>query len=133
MASIHPNVEVTLEQITAFCEKWQIVQFELFGSVLRDDFRPDSDIEVLVTFAPGKGGTLYDLLHMEEELKALFGRDVDLVQRPVIEKSPNYIRRKNILTSTQRVYAARSRAAVRHAHRRRGDSLPDPGRIKSYV
>jgi uncharacterized protein len=98
---------VTPEQIAAFCQKWHIIQFELFGSVLRDDFRPDSDVDVLVTFAPGKGGTLYDLLHVEAELKELFGRDVDLVQRPVIEKSPNYIRRKNILTSTQRVYAAR--------------------------
>ena len=106
MASIHPNVEVTQEQITAFCQKWQITQFELFGSVLRDDFRPDSDVDVLVTFAPDSRGTLFDLVHMEDELKALFGRDVDLVQRPVIEKSDNYIRRKNILTSTKRVYAA---------------------------
>ena len=106
MASIHPHVDVTLEQITAFCQKWQITQFELFGSVLRDDFRPESDIDVLVTFAPGAGGTLYDLVHMENELKALFGRRVDLIQRPVIEKSENYIRRRNILSSTQRVYAA---------------------------
>lgn len=106
MPSIHPNVDVTLEQITVFCQKWQIVRFELFGSVIRDDFGPDSDVDVLVTFAPGKGGTLYGLLHMEDELKALFRRDVDLIQRPVIEKSHNYIRRKNILTSTQRVYAA---------------------------
>jgi uncharacterized protein len=107
MAGINPNVDVTPEQIAAFCQKWHIIQFELFGSVLRDDFRPDSDVDVLVTFAPGMGGTLYDLLHVEGELKELFGRDVDLVQRPVIEKSPNYIRRKNILASTQRVYAAR--------------------------
>jgi hypothetical protein len=107
MASIHPNVEVTLEQITAFCQKWHIVQFELFGSVLRDDFRPDSDIDVLVTFAPGMGGTLYNLVDMEDELKAVFGREVDLLQRPVIEKSANYIRRRNILSSTKRVYATR--------------------------
>ncbi len=107
MVSIHPNVEVTHEQIAAFCQKWQIVEFELFGSVLRDDFRPDSDVDVLVTFAPGSGGTLYDLVHMEHELKELFGRDVDLVQRPVIEKSENYIRRKNILSSTKRIYATR--------------------------
>ena len=106
MASIHPHVDVTLEQITAFCQKWHIVQFELFGSVLREDFRPDSDVDVLVTFAPGSGGTLYDLVHMEDELKALFGREVDLVERAAIERSENYIRRRNILSSTRPVYAA---------------------------
>jgi hypothetical protein len=106
MASIHPNVDVTLEQIAAFCQKWQITQLELFGSVLRDDFRPDSDVDVLVTFAPGSGGTLYDLVHMEDELKALFGREVDLVERAAIERSENYIRRRNILSSTRPVYAA---------------------------
>jgi predicted nucleotidyltransferase len=106
MASIHPNVTVTHEQIAAFCQKWQIVQFELFGSVVRDDFRPDSDVDVLVTFAPGSGGTLYDLVHMEDELKALFGREVDLVERAAIERSENYIRRRNILSSTRPVYAA---------------------------
>ncbi len=107
MSTIHPHVSVTHDQIAAFCQKWNIIQFELFGSVLRDDFRPDSDVDVLVTFAPRMGGTLYDLVHMEDELKELFGRDVDLVQRSVIEKSENYIRRKNILSSTQRVYATR--------------------------
>jgi predicted nucleotidyltransferase len=106
MATIHPNVDVTPEQIAAFCEKWQIIQFELFGSVLRDDFRPDSDIDVLVTLAPDSHGTLFDLVHMEDELKALFERDVDLVERPVIEKSENYIRRRNILSSTRPVYGA---------------------------
>lgn len=106
MASIHPNVHVTHEQIAAFCQKWQIVQFELFGSVLRDDFRPDSDVDVLVTFAPDSHGTLFDLVHMEDELKALFGRNVDLAERSAIEQSENYIRRRNILGTTQAVYAA---------------------------
>lgn len=106
MASIHPHVDVTIDQITAFCQKWQITQFELFGSVLRDDFRPDSDVDVLVTFAPGSGGTLYDLVHMEDELKTLFGREVDLVQRNAVERNPNYITRNNILRSARSVYAA---------------------------
>ncbi len=106
MASIHPHVDVTIDQIAAFCQKWQITQFELFGSVLRDDFRPDSDVDVLVTFAPGSGGTLYDLVHMEDELKTLFGREVDLVQRNAVERNPNYITRNNILRSARSVYAA---------------------------
>ena len=105
MASIHPHVDVTLEQITAFCQKWHIVQFELFGSVLREDFRPDSDVDVLVTFAPGMGGTLYNLVDMESELKTVFGREVDLIQRKTVEQNPNYITRNNILRSVERVYA----------------------------
>ena len=52
------------------------------------------------------GGTLYDLVHMEDELKLLFGRKVDLVERSAIERSENYIRRRNILSSTRPVYAA---------------------------
>ena len=105
MASIHPHVDVTLEQITAFCQKWHIVQFELFGSVLREDFRPDSDVDVLVTFAPGMGGTLYNLVDMEDELKTVFGREVDLIQRKTVEQNPNFITRNNILRSVERVYA----------------------------
>ena len=105
MASIHPHVDVTLEQITAFCQKWQITQFELFGSVLRDDFRPDSDVDVLVTFALSAKHPLRALLEMERELRALFGRPVDLVKRKLVEENPNYITRNNILKSARRVYA----------------------------
>ncbi len=103
---IHPHVDVTGEQIASFCNNWQIVQFDLFGSVLRDDFRPDSDVDVLVTFAPDAKWSLFDLVHMQDELEQLFGRHVDLVERPAIEKSPNYIRRRNILSSAERIYAA---------------------------
>ena len=105
MASIHPNVEVTHEQIAAFCQKWQIVEFELFGSVLSDDFRPDSDVDVLVTFAPGSAHRLRDLLAMEDELQLLFRRNVDLVKRKLVEDNPNYITRNNILRSAQRIHA----------------------------
>ncbi len=72
--------------------------------MLRDDFRPDSDIDVLVTFAPNPGWSLFDLVHMEDELEVMFGREVDLVERPTVERSENYIRRRNILSSTMRVY-----------------------------
>ncbi len=105
MASIHPNVQVTHEQIAAFCQKWQIVQFELFGSVLRDDFRPDSDVDVLVTFAPDAKHPLRELMEMERVLGELFGRHVDLIKRKLVERNPNYITRNNILRSARRVYA----------------------------
>ena len=105
-STIHPHVAVTDEQIAAFCRKWQITRFELFGSVLRDDFRPDSDVDVLVTFAPDAHRTLIDLGRMENELKALFGREVDLATRRSVENSRNYLRRADILGSVRQVYAA---------------------------
>lgn len=104
--SIRPNVTVTQAQIGAFCRTWKIVQFEPFGSILRDDFRPDSDVDVLVTFEKNAPWTFFDVIHMEDDLKELFARDVDLVERPSIEQRPNWVRRRNILSSARRVYAA---------------------------
>ena len=100
------NIELPIAKITAFCQQWQITEFALFGSVLRDDFRPDSDIDVLVTFSPEAHHTLFDLVHMENELKEIFQRDVDLVSRRGIERSLNYLRRNEIFSSAQTIYAA---------------------------
>jgi predicted nucleotidyltransferase len=83
-----------------------VTEFGLFGSVLRDDFRRDSDIDVLVHFAPTAQHSVFDLMRMEAELTRLFGRKVDLVDRRVLEQSPNYIRRRHILESAEIVYAA---------------------------
>jgi len=100
-------IEIEKEKIAAFCRKWKITEFSLFGSVLRDDFSPDSDVDVLVTFAEGNEWSLFDLCRMEDELRATFGRDVDLVTRQSVERSPNYIRRKHILKNLETVYAER--------------------------
>jgi predicted nucleotidyltransferase len=78
-----------------------------FGSVLRDDFRPESDVDVLVTFAPGIEWGLFDHIDMEEKLSALLGRKVDLVSRRAIERGSNWIRRKAILDTAEPFYAAR--------------------------
>ncbi len=102
------SLELPIEQIQAFCDRWQIVEFALFGSVLRDDFRPDSDIDVLVTFTPNAKRGLSETLQMRDELQALFDRRVDLIVRAAIERSENWLRRKNILESAQVIYAARS-------------------------
>ena len=99
------KIAIPRQKISDFCRRWKVTEFSLFGSVLRDDFRPDSDVDVLVTFAPDSRVSLFDLVRMEEELKNLFGREVDLVERSAIEKSENYIRRKSILNNTQVVYA----------------------------
>ncbi len=102
------KIKVTLpnEKIFDFCQRWKIAEFALFGSVLREDFQPDSDIDVLVTFAPEARYGLFDLVDMEDELKTLFERDVDMVEKEAIIQSENYIRRKNILENTEVIYAA---------------------------
>jgi predicted nucleotidyltransferase len=101
------NVEIPKEQIADFCRKWKIVEFSLFGSVLRDDFRPDSDVDVLVSFSHDADWSLLDHMAMEEELQAIISRKVDLVSRRAIERSENYIRRKAILDTAQPYYVTR--------------------------
>ena len=99
------GVSLPMERIRAFCQKWGISEFALFGSVLREDFNAESDIDVLVQFRDGVRCTLFDLGTMTDELEAIFGRRVDLLTRKGVEASPNYIRRKSILSSTRVIYA----------------------------
>jgi predicted nucleotidyltransferase len=101
------RISMDREKIAEFCQRWKITEFALFGSVLRDDFRPDSDVDVLVTFAPDADWSLFDHMDMEEELFALLGRKVDLVSRRAIEHSDNWIRRKAILSTAEPYYVAR--------------------------
>lgn len=89
------------EEIAAFCRRWRITEFALFGSVLRDDFGPESDVDVLVTFAPDAKWSLLDHIQMEEELKAIVGRDVDVISRRAVEMSSNWIRRQAILETAE--------------------------------
>ena len=101
------NIQISKERIADFCRKWKIAELSLFGSVLRDDFRPDSDIDLLVTFSRDAEWSLVDHMAMEEELSAIFGRKVDLINRKAIERSENYIRRKAILETAQPYYVTR--------------------------
>jgi hypothetical protein len=98
------TIEIPKEQIADFCHKWKIVELSLFGSVLREDFRPDSDVDILVTFSRDAEWSLLDHVAMEEDASAIFGRKVDLVSRKAIERSDNYIRRKAILETAQPYY-----------------------------
>ena len=98
------DLEASREDINAFCERWQVTQLAVFGSALREDFGPGSDVDLLVSFDEGARHTLFDMVRMEEELKKIFGRDVDLVSRRAVERSPNYIRRKAILESAELFY-----------------------------
>lgn len=101
------NVPIPRKKLAEFCQRWKISELAFFGSVLREDFRPNSDIDLLVSFSPEAKVSLFDLVRMQNELKEIFGREVDLVERRAIEKSENYIRRKNILSNTKVIYAAR--------------------------
>ena len=94
-------------EIDAFCRRWRISELALFGSVLRPDFGPQSDIDALVTFAPDARWSLLDHIQMEEELGSILGRKVDLVSKRAVERSENWIRRQEILQTAQVVYAAR--------------------------
>ncbi|MGD1927727.1 MAG: nucleotidyltransferase family protein [Leptolyngbyaceae cyanobacterium] len=98
-------INLAPDAIQHFCQKWQITELSLFGSVLRDDFHPDSDIDVLVTFAAEAPWTLLDLVNMEYELTDLTGRDIDLVEKQAIESSDNWLRRDEILNTSQVIYA----------------------------
>ncbi|MCY3017751.1 MAG: nucleotidyltransferase domain-containing protein [Planctomycetota bacterium] len=95
-----------MDSIGAFCRRWRVRELCLFGSVLREDFGPDSDIDMLVTFQDGADWSMWDQIRMEEEMAALLGRRTDLVSRKAVEESENYIRRRHILSTAQRIYAA---------------------------
>ncbi len=100
------NVEISNESLAELCRRRRIRELALFGSALRDDFGPESDVDVLLTFAPDAHPTLFDLVGIQDELRELFGRDVDVLTRKGIEGSRNHIRRDAILSSAEVVYAA---------------------------
>ncbi|NJO50801.1 MAG: nucleotidyltransferase family protein [Leptolyngbyaceae cyanobacterium RM2_2_4] len=93
----------SFETIAEFCQRWKITEFALFGSVLRDDFRPDSDIDVLVTFAPDDGWSLFDLMNLQRELESMVGRRVDLLEKRELK---NPFRRAEILRTHRVIHAS---------------------------
>ena len=101
-------IELPIEKIAEFCHRWQVAEFALFGSVLRDDFRPDSDIDVMVQFHSDAHPTFRTLDQMEAALKTIFHREVDLITRQGLETSRNYLRRHEIFSSAQVIYATGS-------------------------
>ena len=100
------NILIDQDKITEFCQRWKITEFAMFGSVLREDFRPESDVDVLVAFASDADWSLFDHMDMEEELSAILGRKVDVVSRRAIERSDNWIRREAILSTAEPIYVA---------------------------
>ena len=101
------DIKIPRDAIADFCRRWKITELAFFGSILRDDFRPDSDVDVLVSFAANAHVSLFDLADMQEELQRILGREVDLVSRRGVESCSNPHRRKAILESAEVVYASR--------------------------
>jgi uncharacterized protein len=102
---LNTQVQIPKEALAEFCRRWQVSELAIFGSALRDDFREDSDLDLLISFAPEAEWSLFDHVRMQEELQTLLGRKVDLVSRRAIEHSQNWIRRKSILDNAQVIYA----------------------------
>ncbi|MBC7250432.1 MAG: nucleotidyltransferase family protein [Anaerolineae bacterium] len=103
------------KEIAEFCHRWRIRELALFGSALRDDFGPESDLDMLVVFAPDAEWGLFDHVQMQQELQALFQRSVDLISKRALERSPNWLRRREILSTAQVLF---SEQGVGHAARR---------------
>jgi len=103
MEALTLPIKIDVQRIAEFCRRWKIKELALFGSVLREDYRPDSDLDVLVSFAPGGGVSFDNRVEMQDELAGIFGRQVDLVEREAIR---NPFRRHHILTTKEVVYAA---------------------------
>jgi len=94
------------EAIQEFCRRWKISEMALFGSVLRPDFRPESDVDVLVSFADGADWSLLAHVEMQQELATLLHRPVDLISKRALERSANWVRREAILATAQVVVSA---------------------------
>jgi uncharacterized protein len=93
------------EKLQRFCRQRGIARLELFGSALREDFRADSDVDLLATLRDDARPTLLDWADMQEKLAELFGRPVDLVSRRAIERSRNRYRKHAILSTATPIYA----------------------------
>ena len=103
---MNPQVSIPGSRLVSFCRDRGIKRLAIFGSALRADFGPESDIDLLVEFEPDRTPGLFDFARIEQEFADLFGRKVDLVSRIGIERSRNYIRRAEILGSAETIYAA---------------------------
>lgn len=101
---LRSRLQITQAEIAEFCQRWNIVEFALFGSVLRDDFQLDSDVDVLVTYGQGHHLRFQDWLTMKAELESRFGRSVDVVEKALLK---NPYRRSEILRTHQVIYANR--------------------------
>jgi uncharacterized protein len=98
------GIRLPMAQIAAFCQRWSIARLEVFGSALRDDFRPDSDLDLLATYAPEAQWSLLDRVRMKLELEDMLDREVDLLNRRALEKASPHARAAAILAQAEPLY-----------------------------
>jgi len=99
---MNASIDIDKEMLAAYCRKWHVRELSLFGSALRDDFGPSSDVDFLVSFEPDTRLTIEKLLDMKEELASVLGREVDIVETEAIR---NPWRRHTILSTREVLYA----------------------------
>jgi hypothetical protein len=99
------KITISDEALAEFCRRWDVVEVAVFGSVLRDDFTPESDVDLLVTFGPEAEPTLFDIVKMQRELESIIGRRVDVGTKRAVEQDANELRRSSILDAARVVYA----------------------------
>jgi predicted nucleotidyltransferase len=103
---VQTAIPIPMERIVEFCRRWGLSELSLFGSILREDFGPDSDVDVLVSYGRDWPHGLFEWARMREELREMFGRETDLTSRPGLERSRNASRRQSILNSARVIYHA---------------------------
>jgi uncharacterized protein len=96
-------ITIDYGRLAELCRRWRVAELSLFGSVLRPDFRTDSDVDVLLTFSPDARWTLLDITRLQDELALILGRSVDVVEEKSLR---NPFRRREILRTRQVLYAA---------------------------
>lgn len=101
------QLEINHDQLKKLCKQWKISEVFVFGSALRDDFRPDSDVDLLIDFEKDAKWSLLHLVRMKEQFSELFQRPVDLITRRGLEQSRSDIRRRSILSTAEPLYANR--------------------------
>jgi len=106
VTAMHTAIDIPTNRLAVFCKKWKVTELSLFGSVLRDDFGPESDVDVLVEFASDASISMFDLLTFRDDLSEILSRPVDVVTRRSIEQSSNPWKRHEILGQARVVYAA---------------------------
>ena len=100
------NFTAPKEKIKQFCQKWKISEFAFFGSILTDNYKPDSDIDVLVSFDPSAHWSLFDFVRMKQEISGILGRTVDLVSKRGLERSKNLFRKNSILSQSELIHVS---------------------------
>jgi len=102
-SKVQELIEQYNEDLSAFIQRWSILEFGFFGSVMRPDFHAESDIDVMVAFSPDARWSLLDLVRMQQELEDIFGRPVDLVEKGTVR---NPFRYRSIMENYRMVYAS---------------------------